>query len=323
MSRGLVLGKFAPLHRGHQHLIETALASVEELVVLVYDCPDLIDVPLGRRAGWIRALYPRATVLEGWGGPREAGPDPRIQRLQEAYVLGKVGLPVTHFFSSEWYGEHMSRALGARDVRVDPDRRRFPVSGTAVRADPFAHRAWVHPWVYRDLVRRVVFLGAESTGKTTLARALADACSTRWVPEFGREYWIRHQSGGRLTPEQLVDVATGQLEAEEREALEANRVLFADTSALTTALYAKWWHGEVHPRLAELARDAEARYAHVYVCDADMPYVEDGTRAGADRRAVAQREVIADLEARGVPYAVLRGNLEARVGEVTRALERR
>src|SRR5690606_27511512 len=55
---GLTLGKFAPLHRGHELLIETALGEVEHLIVLVYDCPETTPVPLGVRAQWIRDLYP-------------------------------------------------------------------------------------------------------------------------------------------------------------------------------------------------------------------------------------------------------------------------
>ncbi|HEX5692051.1 MAG TPA: adenylyltransferase/cytidyltransferase family protein, partial [Roseiflexaceae bacterium] len=65
-TRGLTLGKYAPLHLGHQLVIETALAEVERLIVLIYPCPELTPVPLPVRAGWIRQLYPQATVIEAW-----------------------------------------------------------------------------------------------------------------------------------------------------------------------------------------------------------------------------------------------------------------
>jgi len=65
MSTGLFLGKLAPLHKGHQYCIETALEKVDELYILIYDCPDVTDVPLLTRANWIRELYPEVTVLEG------------------------------------------------------------------------------------------------------------------------------------------------------------------------------------------------------------------------------------------------------------------
>ncbi|MBA3531684.1 MAG: adenylyltransferase/cytidyltransferase family protein [Ardenticatenales bacterium] len=65
MSRthGLTLGKFAPLHRGHQFLIETALAEMEQVSVIVYDSPEVTAVPLPVRAGWIRQLYPASSCF--------------------------------------------------------------------------------------------------------------------------------------------------------------------------------------------------------------------------------------------------------------------
>ena len=61
---GLTLGKFAPFHKGHQYIVETALAEMDELIVLIYNASDVTDIPLQVRAGWIRALYPRVTVTE-------------------------------------------------------------------------------------------------------------------------------------------------------------------------------------------------------------------------------------------------------------------
>ena len=56
---GLFLGKFAPLHKGHQYVIETALKEVEDLVVVIYGSPEVTDTPLNVRADWIRKLYPK------------------------------------------------------------------------------------------------------------------------------------------------------------------------------------------------------------------------------------------------------------------------
>ncbi len=67
-TRGLTLGKFAPFHNGHQFLIETALAEVDEAIVLVYDCPKTTAAPLSLRATWIRQLYPAVKVIEVWDG---------------------------------------------------------------------------------------------------------------------------------------------------------------------------------------------------------------------------------------------------------------
>src|SRR6185436_20938493 len=113
-KRGLTLGKFAPFHKGHQYLIETALAEMDELLVIIYDAPETTDVPLNVRANWIRSLYSQVKLIEAWDGPTEVGDTPEIKRAHENYILNTLKIrDITHFYSSEFYGEHMSLALGA------------------------------------------------------------------------------------------------------------------------------------------------------------------------------------------------------------------
>ena len=171
---GLTLGKFAPLHKGHQHVIETALLEMDHVIVVIYDAKEVTPVPLRVRAAWIRRLYPAVEVIEGKDGPTEVGYTDRIKRMHEQYIQGLLnGRRVTHFYSSELYGEHMSQALQAVNRVIDIERLKFQVSGTAIRLDPAKYRAFIHPEVYKDLIKKVVFLGAPSTGKTTIAEACA------------------------------------------------------------------------------------------------------------------------------------------------------
>lgn len=322
-TRGLTLGKFAPLHRGHQHLIATALAEVDELVVVIYDAPETTPIPLSVRADWIRTLYPLVQLVEAWDGPTVVGDTPAIRRAHEQYVIERLKIRgITHFYASEFYGEHMSQALGAHDRRVDPARAAVPVSGTQVRADPYAWRAFVDPRVYRDLVSNVVLLGAPSTGKTTLAARLAEIYGTAWMPEYGREYWEQHQVNRRLNMAQLVELAEGHLAREEARLHEANRYLFTDTNALSTAMFALAYHGAVSPRLAELATQAQSRYDLVIVCDSDIPYDDTWDRSGDADRQVFQKQILADLRVRKLPFLLVSGDLEARVRQVGALLAR-
>lgn len=316
-TRGLTLGKYAPLHRGHQMLIETALAEMDEVVVIVYDSPDTTDIPLRVRADWIRRLYPTVEVIEAWDGPAVVGYTPEIMRAHEEYVLRVLDVGrVTHFYSSEPYGDHMSRALGAVDRRVDEARARVPVSGTEVRADPFLHREFIDPLVYRDLVTSVVLLGAPSTGKSTLAERLAAEFGTQWMPEYGREYWEAHQVERRLTPAQLVEIAEEHLRREDALLGDANRYLFVDTNAMTTATFARYYHGNVPARLQEMADACATRYDLTLVCDCDIPYEDTWDRSGEVNRAAFQRQVIDDLRRSKAPFLTLRGDLDRRVETV-------
>lgn len=316
MRRGLTLGKFAPFHRGHQMLVETALGEVDELVVMIY-ATDVIDVPLQIRAGWIRKLYPTVRIIEAWDGPAGYGNTPEICREQENYILYKLnGLRITHFYSSEFYGDHVSRALGAVDRRIDEARTAVPIGGTALREDYFNGRKYLAPEVYADLVTKVCFMGAPSTGKTTLARTMAERYRTVWMPEYGAEYWLEHQVDRRITLEQFEQIAPEHNRRENALTLESRKYLFCDTNPITTYVFAKDYHGTVGPVLTRLAMDAEKRYDLFFLCDTDIPYADTWDRSGDQKRKWFQEQIVGDLSERRVPFFRVGGTLEARVSQI-------
>jgi len=145
---GLTVGKFAPLHRGHQLLIETALREVGHLIVAVYGAPSSTDIPLSVRSGWIRALYPSAEVVEAPDAPEASGDGPEVRRLHEEFLVRlAAGRRVDAFYSSERYGEWAALALGCADRQVDPARIGVPISATLIRRDPLAYRDYLDPLV--------------------------------------------------------------------------------------------------------------------------------------------------------------------------------
>ena len=223
--------------------------------------PKTTPISLHARANWVRKLYPDVDILEAHDGPTVVGESPRIKEMHEEYILNALhGRQIAKFYSSEFYGEHVSQALGAIDRRIDPDRIEVPVSGTTIRENPFAHRQFIDPIVYWDLVQKVVFLGAPSTGKTTIARAMAKKLNTAWMPEYGREYWEKHQESRRLTINQLVEIAKGHRQREERLIHDADRSFFVDTDATTTMMFSLYYHGRADPELVEWAAQTRDRY---------------------------------------------------------------
>src|SRR5262249_7924930 len=111
-------------------------------------------------------------------------------------------------FSSEPYGEELARRLGAAHLPGNPARQTRPISATPVTHNPLAHWEFIPPCVRPYYIKRVAIVGAESTGKTTLAAALADHYRTVWVPEFARGYL--EARGGVCRLEDIAPIAEGQ-----------------------------------------------------------------------------------------------------------------
>ncbi|MFD2717616.1 AAA family ATPase [Hymenobacter monticola] len=338
---GLVVGKFWPPHRGHQLLLETAAAQVTELVVLVYANPDSASQPAAVRADWLRMLY---RGDDGSAGPRigqtplrifvlsaaadGVPPDAADDTTQREFVrqwLVRQGIPVDVVFSSEAYGPGFAAHLSVAHVAVDNARRQVPVSGTRVRANPAEHAAFLHPLVAAQLgvvppasVPRVVFLGAESSGKSTLCAALAEACGTAWVPEYGRT--LHEQKNGNLDYDDLLYIARRHAELEDEAAAQAHGVLFCDTNAATTALYSYYYFHRCDPALQAMAAVCGQRYAHTFVCAPTVPFEQDGWRGPEALRSFQHGMILMQLDYFGIPFTLVEGTVAERVAQVRAAL---
>ncbi len=313
---GLVVGTFAPLHRGHQLVIETALAACDHVTVMTWARPDLPAMPTAVRAGWIRALYPDVEVVAF--DASDCPPDDAPDAVQRAFTAAHLPRPVDAVFTSEPYGDALAERLGAVHVSVDPERRRAPISGTQIRADVGAHGDWLAPVVRAHFVQRVAFLGAESTGKSTLVQALADTLGEPAVEEVGRRLWV--EAGGDLPLADYVRICREHVALEDRAVERARRFVFVDTNAITTQQYAFFFFGECPPEVRAYADRCRERYARTVVCATDIPFDQDGTRVHPQVQQYQDGAVRNDLTIRGIPYAVVGGTLEARVASVRRLL---
>lgn len=163
--------------------------------------------------------------------------------------------------------------------------------------------------------RRIVVTGAESTGKTTLARQLAEALGAPWVPEYARAYALSR--GGTLLESDVEPIARGQLAAETRALLlEAPQVVF-DTDLLSTAVYAEHYYGWCPAWVREAAMGRLGLYL---LLDIDVPFRADPTRGPANRRAELHRRFLEFTEAAGVRRVVIAGSWEERLARALAAV---
>ncbi|HND30120.1 MAG TPA: AAA family ATPase, partial [Myxococcota bacterium] len=190
----MIVGKFYPPHAGHHHLIDRALAEVGELHVVIGDHPREY-LPWSLRWAWLADAHPTVQlhrIEDQWGADSFAW---------ARACLAEVG-PIDVVFTSEAYGEEFAGALGAHHVAVDPLRLQVPISGTRMRENFGKYWHFLRAPARRWYCRRVVLVGAESTGKTTLARRLSERFAeygAAWVPEYGRE-WCEQRVAGEPDP---------------------------------------------------------------------------------------------------------------------------
>jgi NadR type nicotinamide-nucleotide adenylyltransferase len=145
MLTGFLLGKFLPLHRGHMYLIEHARDRVDHLTVLVCSLKRE-PIPGTLRYQWVRELYPTVNVQHfAEDVPQYPEEHPDFWTIWLNVIRRFVPTGPDLVFTSETYGDRLAEILGARHVCVDLERKTFPVSGTAVRDDPFAYWDFIPP----------------------------------------------------------------------------------------------------------------------------------------------------------------------------------
>lgn len=338
-TRGLVVGKFMPLHRGHQLLIESAQSYVDDLTVVVYDSkPDGVypDMPAHMRASWIAKLYPDIENIvvrrDPLDAPRqnvfehekpvltqEERDDPKWALLyaNDLAFLGEFD----YVFSSEDYGDPFAQALGAESHVIDMARTMLPISGTKIRENVYEHRGWVDPIVYRDLIRPVVFVGTESAGKSTISERMAKALDTRWVHEYGRELWEEQNLQGSF--HDMFKIAQTQFKREEAAQLHSRDFLFCDTNPWTTLQWSLMYNQTADERLYELVRKTNDRYIW-FLCSNDFGWVQDGVRELVGQKSKDfQLQIMSALAEWNIDYTVIHGSVEERQSQVINELERR
>lgn len=320
-GRGAVIGKFMPFHTGHLHLIETALARADEVtVIVVARAGEPIPGELRRR--WIEAALPDARVV--LFDQDEAGLASEDTAGWAAATVELLGGRPDVVFTSEPYGRRWAKAMGCEHVLVDRRRRTVPVSGTRIRRDPLGNMRFLRGGARSHYVKRVCILGAESTGKTTLARALANRYGTLWNPEYGHVYsWFREADSldwETWTTGEFVQIASLQNWYEDMLAEHADRVLFCDTDAWTTGLFHEVYLGRRSPEVDALGG---RRYDLYIVCDGATAFVQDelGMRTEGPHRVRMHEAYLAHVRETGVPFVAVSGTHAERMSQASAAVD--
>jgi NadR type nicotinamide-nucleotide adenylyltransferase len=335
-------------------LIRAAAQHAERATVVVM-AESRETLSLEERVAWLRevaAPLPQVTVV----GVRDDVPvdyareeiwAAHVERMREGVSLAeelraRPAGPVDAVFSSEDYGAELARRFGAACVCVDRERALYPVSGSAVRADLAAYWHTLATPVRGGLCHRVVIVGAESTGKTTLARALAARLAarggvwapTQWVAEYGREYTVSKWAAARTSacaPVAVEDlewrtaefetIALEQQRWEDAGARASSPVLICDTDAFATEIWHERYVGTRSDVLVKLVAELPRRRSYLLSDWRDVPFEDDGLRDGEHIREWMHQTFVARLAEQPAPWRLVQGTLESRIAQALEWIE--
>ena len=171
-----------------------------------------------------------------------------------------------------------------------------------------------------ERVARVRLLGAESTGKTTLACALAAAYGTLWNPEYGRPYTeIGRDPQAPWTSDEFTHIARITCWYEDFLAGYARDVLFCDTDAFTTAVFHEVYLATPATAFADLLGRS---YDLTIVCGLDVPWAHDGIREFEEQRASMHERYLEHARASGAPWLLVEGPPQQRLAGACTAVDR-
>lgn len=316
---GLIIGKFYPLHAGHSHLIRTALASCEQLTVLVIGST-AESIPLATRVAWVQGEHPNAVVRSAVDDGRTDFSSPAAWDQHMAVAKGLLDSSVDAVFTSNPHGAELARRLKARWVQIDPERRHTPVSGSAVRQDLSGYWWALTPAVRQCLAQRAVVLGSESSGAEELAQQLAQQLGVPCVPDFSRE-WAAVRPGGVWAPWHAAEfefIMREQLHAEERGLrATAKPLVVCSGDMLSTALWNERLLGPGN-RTQSILRNALAHPPLIYLLVDEHPGIGSDDEPARRRMQQRFRDV---LQNQSTPWTELRGTDAARLSEAKAAVE--
>jgi NadR type nicotinamide-nucleotide adenylyltransferase len=169
---------------------------------------------------------------------------------------------------------------------------------------------------------KVVLFGPESTGKTTMSELLAKHYNTVWVAEYAREYLQGKWNNERKTCEDkdLIPIAQGQIELENKLSLKADKVLICDTDLLETKVYSEEYYGGfVHPELDKFA--LKNTYDLYLLTNIDTPWEADDLRDRPGQREEMYAAFENALKKYNRPYIKLDGSIKNRMDVAVKAID--
>lgn len=284
MIKAFVFGKFLPFHKGHEAMINFALTKCDLLTVLIC-CSDKENISDITRQKWIEKSFEKVKNIEikifnylENELPNTSESSQEVSKIWSSKF--KAFFPDYDLvITSEEYGNYVASFMNIKHIAFDIPRQLFPVSATAVRNDIFKNWKFLPDSVKPEFAIKVVLLGTESTGKTTLTERLAKHFNCNSVKEAGRDIITNSNS---FEFEDLHIVAKEHAKRIDLATFGESPLIIIDTDIHITKSYANFMFNET---LEVATKIYNSNKADLYLyLNNDVIYIQDGTRLSENDR---------------------------------------
>lgn len=312
MIKAFVFGKFLPFHKGHEAMIHFALSKCDFLTVLV--CASDKETLSGLvRKSWIEKTFQgqkniEVRILDYIESelPNSSVSSKAVSEVW-ATVFKQLFPDYSLVITSEEYGYFVAEYMHIQHIPFDIPKILFPVSATSVRHDLLTNWAFIPEAVKRDLVLKVVIVGTESTGKTTLTEDLAAYFNCSKVLEAGRDLI---PDSNEFSIDDLHWVAREHAKRIEEAASGDSALVIIDTDIHITESYCQFSFGKELLVSDEIYNSNRADL-YLYLNN-DVAYFQDGTRLHKEVRDLLDTSHRQVLTGRNITFVEIKGNWEER-----------
>lgn len=309
MIRGLLLGKFMPIHKGHIQLIEYAQGKCDELVVWIC-VSDKEPVSADVRFNWVKEIFEHNSRIKPvlFNYNEEDLPNTSESSMEVSGLWAdaiKINLPkIDIIFSGEPYGEFIA---GFLDIKHDGITRGKGISASMIRSNPVLNWDVIPDVVKPYYYKKVAILGTESTGKTVLTRSLANYFMGDYVAEAGRDIV---EFSCECTWEDLMKISREHARNIIKKQSLLNKILIIDTDISITQSYARFLFNRELEVNQEII-NANCCDLYLYLWN-DCPLIQDGTRFDQEQRDRLHDSHLKQLELNSIDYKIIKGDWQNR-----------
>lgn len=311
-----------PFHLGHKALIDFALRKCDYLTVLVC-CSNKEELKAETRVNWIKETYSAIPNIEilALNYDENLLPNTSVSSRDVSKIWAakfKSIIPeVNLVFTSEDYGDLLAGFMQIKHIIFDKKRNAVPVSATVIRQSFYDNWDFLPKAVKETYQKKIVFLGTESTGKSSLSKAISSYFDSTLVEEVGREII---PDATCFTIDDLRKVATEHAANINKACRGLKPFVFIDTDIYITQSYAKYQFGkylDVDKGIYDMNRADMYFYLHK-----DLQFSQDGTRLAEENRNALDTFHQKTLEKFEVDYIDVEGTWDDRLDKIKSVIKR-